>query len=369
MLSKELKEITEIIKSVPEFLELIEKDNFEFKPVSKGLTKEGRSLRLGFSTYGLKLYYMLGLWEPLSNKKKNEWCDYINSFQKNTNNLPKNSYIDSELHNFYKSFDIQEMFKDSAKNLIKLLGKKNYDSRNTKFKKAINAETKQAIATLYQVGFKNKEPLEDTFYSENLLNSYLNNLDWSKPWTSGAQFASLCVYSKTQSFDYEPILLKFSEKILDSETGSYFIQKPKHTREVINGAMKIISGLDWLEHEIHHPTKLIDYCLNNKPILEGCDVVDYIYVLYKCSKQTDYKKREINLVLMSLFHEIKLLYSKLDGGFSYFKNKSQTHYYGVPVSKGLQTSDIHGTLLCSWALLMILDLNNKLDTDFNIIKP
>ena len=140
-------------------------------------------------------------------------------------------------------------------------------------------------------------------------------------------------------------------------------------REVINGAMKIISGLDWLEHEIHHPTKLIDYCLNNKPILEGCDVVDYIYVLYKCSKQTDYKKREINLVLMSLFHEIKLLYSKLDGGFSYFKNKSQTHYYGVPVSKGLQTSDIHGTLLCSWALLMILDLNNKLDTDFNIIKP
>ena len=28
---------------------------------------------------------------------------------------------------------------------------------------------------------------------------------------------------------------------------------PNSSREVINGAMKVISGLDWLEREIHYP--------------------------------------------------------------------------------------------------------------------
>ena len=55
-------------------------------------------------------------------------------------------------------------------------------------------------------------------------------------------------------------------------------------REIINGAMKVISGLDWLDARIHSPKKLIDFCLDNKPFLEGCDIVDYVYVLYKCSK-------------------------------------------------------------------------------------
>ena len=61
--------------------------------------------------------------------------------------------------------------------------------------------------------------------------------------------------------------------------------------------MKVISGLDWIEQEIHYPKRLIDFCLKNKPVLEGCDIVDYVYVLYKCSQQVDYKKQEINRVL------------------------------------------------------------------------
>ena len=36
---------------------------------------------------------------------------------------------------------------------------------------------------------------------------------------------------------------------------------PSNSRQVINGAMKVITGLDWLGHEIHYPKKLIDYCL------------------------------------------------------------------------------------------------------------
>ena len=55
--------------------------------------------------------------------------------------------------------------------------------------------------------------------------------------------------------------------------------------------MKVISGLDWLNKPIHQPEKIIEYCLKIKPSNEGCSLVDYVYVLYKCSKQVDYKKK------------------------------------------------------------------------------
>jgi hypothetical protein len=34
-----------------------------------------------------------------------------------------------------------------------------------------------------------------------------------------------------------------------------------------------------------------------------------------------------------------------DGGFSFYRGKAQTNYYGVPVSRGLAESDIQGTCL------------------------
>ena len=156
--------------------------------------------------------------------------------------------------------------------------------------------------------------------------------------------------------------------MLDSNTGSYYSRYPNEKREVINGAMKVISGLDWIETPIHKPKQLIDFCLDNQPVLEGCDIVDFVYVLYKCSKQTEYRKFEINNLLSTFLNEIKKLYVKKDEGFSYFKTKSQTHYYGVQITEGLHEADIHGTTLCLWAVLMILDCLEIKDDNY-IIKP
>ena len=103
----------------------------------------------------------------------------------------------------------------------------------------------------------------------------------------------MCVYSTTQGSNYSNELTNFSSKLIDNETGAYFQGLPNNSREIINGAMKIISGLDWLGEEIHEPKKLIDFCLNNKPSAEGCDIVDYIYVLYKCFEQSTYREKEI----------------------------------------------------------------------------
>ena len=44
-------------------------------------------LELGFSNYALKLYFMLGIWKQLENPEKENWKNYINSFQSIANFL------------------------------------------------------------------------------------------------------------------------------------------------------------------------------------------------------------------------------------------------------------------------------------------
>ncbi len=367
---KNLKFATSSIESSREYLKTLNSNDYKnFKPAKSGLTKNGESLRLGFSTYGLKLYFMLGEWDKLSNSDKKEWIDFLNSFKKNYKNFPKNSFIDDTLYNHYTKFSISNSSKDIIRSTLNKFTNRNYDTNNTKFQKAINADTKQAIATLYEVGYISQEPYMPEHNSTEQIKNYLNSLNWETPWTSGAQFASYCVYSKINSNIHNEVLNNFINKIVSKETGSYYTNTPAHSREIINGAMKVLTGLDWLDSKIHYPEKLIDYCISNKPLMEGCDIVDYIYVLYRCSKETEYKKQKILEIFDESINDIKDLYHVKDGGFSYFKNKSQTHYYGVNITQGNKTADIHGTLLCVWALMMILDANNKLDLNFNLIKP
>ena len=115
--------------------------------------------------------------------------------------------------------------------------------------------------------------------------------------------------------------------------------------------------------------KLIDYCLGTNPSSEGCDLVDVVYVLYMCQKQTNYRKSEIVTYLKDLISIIYLHFFPNLYGFSYFLNKSQTHYYGVKISKGLNTPDIHGTTLLVWALSMILEIIEFETFKWNPLKP
>ncbi len=351
------------------FVEKLKKESSpSYYPLAKGLTKNGKLLDLGFTCYVLKIFYMTGEWERLNEEKKKGYIDFINSFQSTNKEVPQNYYLDDNLYKSYKSMSAST-FKYLLKNLLNMTGNYNFPSRTQDLEKAINADNKQAISTLYELGNKNERKIENIFNEENNVINYLNSLDWSRPWNAGAQFSSLCVYSETQNFNYKRTLESFILTKLNSQTGSYHNPNISDNREVINGAMKVISGLDWLGSEIHHPKKLIDFCLDNKPYLEGCDVVDYVYVLYKCLKQENHRRKEIQNVFTVLLDEILKLYNESDRGFSYFQNKSQTHYYGIKISKGLDVADLHGTTLCIWAINMILEGLEMSNKDMKVIKP
>ncbi len=366
----DLKFFNEIPLLSISFLEKLRKNKeFEYRPSTEGVTKNGEYLNLGFSCYALKIYFMTGTWHDLSTEYKEGWIKYIKSYQSSSKNYPLNSFIDEALLSGFKNLSPKEELKYLIKTTLNLLPSRNYDSKKSAMRKAINAETKQAIATLYETGSLNDLKLENKFSTKGSATKYLKSLNWVRPWSAGAQFASLCVYSVTNDFGLEEELNNFISQKLVKNTGSYHNKHINDQREIINGAMKVISGLDWLNQEIHEPKELIDFCLKNVPETEGCDIVDFVYVLYKCSKQVNYRKKEINQLFLELLEQIKRLYVTADEGFSYFPNMSQTHYYGVKITQGLNKADIHGTTLCLWAILMILDNLEEMDTKLNIIKP
>ena len=347
-----------------------ENNSYIFNPAKK-ITKAGNSLSLGFSCYALKLFYILNLLSEQTNLKTENWVKYINSFQKNSARFPDNSYIDINYLKYFEKYDFSKSIKSAVKYTLNVTGFKQYESNASYLEKSIRAETKQAIATVSQLGKSSKFQYSDFPKSENDIYNFLTMYDWSKPWDAGAQFSGLCVFASTQMDDSskpKKHIEKFISEMVSPEYGLYFKNELPSTNEAINGAMKVISGLDWLDIPIHYPEKLIDFCLINSPNSTGCDLVDYVYVLYKCSKQTEYKKKETINYLENLIEVIEKHFND-DGGFSYFIDKSQTHYYGVEVSKGNKVSDIHGTLLITWANLLILDIITDGDHNYKIIKP
>ena len=177
------------------------------------------------------------------------------------------------------------------------------------------------------------------------------------------------VYNRKIALELELFENGWRESKLDLDTGLYYEDTLPSISESINGSMKVLSGLDWLDSSIHLPEKLIDFCLETKPSNEGCDLVDVVYVLYRCSKETDYKKKEISKYFKIIEEIIFSHYKSDEGGFSYFINNSQEYYYGLKVTNGNNVADIHGTILLLWAISMIYDFENEENQLFNIIKP
>ncbi len=346
--------------------------DFEFYPALDGLTYAGKNINLGFSCFALKCFFILDKWEYQENNEKDRWAEYLNSYQTNNDSkFPHGSFIDIDYLKLIEKTDIQK----ESKRVIKRLIKQNYKTKKQEVDEFIRAESKQAISSLYQVGYKNKISYKNKLVAPSIISEYLNGLNWSKPWSSGAQFSGLCVFLETQYKDsdkYELVkneLIRFSDSLLDNETGCYFRGQKVSDTELVNGAMKILTGLDWLDAEIHKPEAIIDTCLRIKPLRLGCDIVDIVYILYMCTKATDYRKKEIISYIDDIEIMISQHYFSKIGGFSYYPENSQKYYYGLSITKSFKTPDIHGTTLLLWAFSMINFIKDTEETKLNLIKP
>lgn len=337
-------------ESVPAYLDQLRLGDEigRYLPCKAGATPVGREMALGWSCFALKLHHMLGLWPALPEEDRLAWISFLQSFQKNDGegafvDPPEIAYLEAHVP-----------FRERLRSLLRR-------GQPTHSAGAITlAETKQAIASLAEVGAMPRRPFKGFPHTRAGVREWLESQDWSRPWGAGGQSAGLVVFIKTQAPRFLPAaevegLLEecreFYASLVDFETGAYFRgRRPAHG-EMINGAMKVLMALDWLEVKPHQADRLIATCLQRTPTSRGCHLVDAVYLLHQCLAGQP-PSDAVRSFCAQIFGEIQY-HAQDDGGFSFHREKAQTNYYGVPISRGRQESDIQGTCLLVWALAMI----------------
>ena len=356
-----------------------------YYPSKRGCTALGRKLSLGYSCYALRILYILDLWANLKPSYKKIWVENINSYQitkedKIAQGLGNGVFVDPEIVSYFNGYSIDRIrirTKETVRCLWTSEPKKRDKKRLGSLAKVILGDTKQAICTLSEVGKSCRLRCDAFPKTTNALRQYLLEMDWSNPWAAGGQAAIVSALivregAKTESLKTIESLIQtnydiFSE-LVDKQTGAYFRGKTPEYGLLVNGAMKVISAIDWLGGPIHHPEKLIDTVLSRLPITDGCHLVDAVYVLYRCASQTTYRRAEIEVYLEEILPMIHA-HQKPDGAFSYYLDSAQCHYHEMIINRGISESDIHGTLLLTWALAMIFSLTGTTKHQWNIIKP
>jgi hypothetical protein len=352
--------------SVPAYLDRLQVDGQtgRYLPCERGATAIGREVALGFSCFALKLQHMLGRWTEQPLGEREAWLDFIRGFQ-----LPESrggAFFDfPEIEFLEKKTTWRERF-------WKAIGR----GRPKDFAHSIVlAETKQALATLAEIGAEPRIPFRGFPTTPEGVRAFFEGKDWSRPWGAGGQSAGLVVFLKTQApaliapRDVEELLdicRDFYAGLADAESGAYFRGRRPAQGELINGAMKVLMALEWLEVKPHYAEKLIQTCLAHPPSSDGCHLVDAVYVLHQslCGEPSG----KVRAYCAHVFEMIRR-HAHDDGGFSFYNGKAQNNYYGVPISRGLDESDIHGTCLLTWALAMLWKMLSPETAAWKTIRP
>ena len=376
--------------SLPQYMQTlaVPEQRGRFLPCHQGITPLGQKVSLGFSCFALKIYYTLGLWQKLEKYEQETWLAFIQSFQvqpgvqEQYGVIGQGAFIDSYMVSgayHYRRYPLQFLY--HAYPYIRQPGLVWHRLRHTApitcQQQTIIAETKQAIATLAEAEQNAPYPYQGFPTAPNDLQTHLSSLDWVRPWEAGGQASALVVFVVNEA---PKILLppetktlletceQFFEHLADAQTGAYFRGAQPEAGQLINGAMKVLTALAWLETPIHYPEKLIDTCLGQIPRSDGCHLVDMVYVLYRCLQQTEHRKAEIQTYCLDILAMIQQHYNN-DGGLSYNIGRSQTGYYGAFIARGLPESDIHGTCLLTWALAMLFEILDLKQYAWHVIKP
>lgn len=335
-----------------------------YLPCRRGATDVAREMSLAWSCFALKTTRIIRRWENLAREEREGWVEFILDFQ----NADEESAFEDppEMAHLHRSPGL----------IAKLLGLIGRGPWRPEPRSILLAETKQAIATLAEVDAAPARPFRGFPATPEAVSAWLGAQDWSRPWGAGGQSAGLAVFVTTQAPRFLPkedattlqeTCRQFFRELADPETGAYFRgPRPAHG-ELVNGAMKVLMALDWLDMPIEYPEKLIATVLAAPPKADGCHLVDAVYVLHRAlagrgadAKVKDYCQ-EVFEALQTHLH--------LKGGFSFYQRKAQTNYYGVPISRGLDEPDIQGTCLLTWAAAMIWQLVDPERARWVVLKP
>jgi hypothetical protein len=305
---------------------------------------------------------MVGGWDRLSDEDRHAWTRFIRGFQQDDG-----VFVDPVL-----TRSLARRRKTPKEILKRILRR----GQPIDIDRCLLAESKQAFAALSDLGSQAEHLFQPLPSTPAAMRTRIFQENWRTPWNAGGQASGLCLLLGAQSTLRDPDqyqslrgeLADAFNTLLDPESGAYFKGTRPPQGQLVNGAMKVLTGLDWLDIPVHHPEKLIDLCLADEVQATGCHIADVVYVLRRCLADTDHRREEIAVYAAGLLGQVKR-HAKPDGGFSFFEHRAQVSYYGAPVSKGANVGDLHGTFMLTWALALILDLVEDAPVTLTQIKP
>lgn len=308
------------------------------------LFEPGERAGLGLACLALKTLHMLNLTDRLPAGTLSAWAERIRSFQ-HPGGFRAGYFEDPALRKaarepFYLPWRIPAAWQAT-----------------------LRAETRQACAALACIGETPRTPLQFLPKTPEAVRNYFHRLEWTNPWAAGSHAGHLMAFlriNRTLFGNDEdetrllPVLLEELDAVQDKATGCWRKGQPT-PQQLINGAMKVITGYAYLNLPFAYPERLIDFALSLQNDHDACHHADLIYVLHQCARLTDYRREDIQQVAAQRLAAI-MAFRKPDGAFSFREHSAGTNYYGAPMSVGKPVSDIHGTTLFTWTAVMIADL-------------
>ncbi len=316
--------------------------------LSGDLHNEKSCWGLGNTVFAIKILFTLGDIDKIADPQKKAMVDFITSFQQ------PDGVISDPLIQRLSLFN-------RIKHTIRTLSFSNLNGNKT-----VCAETRQSLSSLKLLREKPKFMFSGIPYEPNDIDRYLTALDWSDPWASGSHFSHLLFFYSYNAavFSYRLAdsreLIKFAidhvNHMQSESEGVWYRGTKTSLQQKINGAMKILTGLKAAgEMNFSYPDRMIDLALTALNDEHSCDNFNVIFVL-KCANEITsgtHRLTEIQDFCRRRLAIYREYYHPAVGGFSFYKGKSNTNYYGARITKGLKEPDIHGTCLFLWGITLI----------------
>jgi hypothetical protein len=225
------------------------------------------------------------------------------------------------------------------------------------------AETRQAMATLFAVGSAPTCKVGGFPLDPEKIKRFLDNLDWRHPWGAGAQAGHLLFFLRHGDGDERARLagkdavLNFFGGIESPVTGGWYRGQVSN-QEIINGAMKVLSGLYWWDEPARRAEVLAETAAWEPDDAHDCALVNRMFVLHRLSAQHGrVPDGAVEIVRASL--DAMPAFIQADGGFSASKSGSLPYYYYTKVSDGRPVGDLHGLALFTWGITLGAHLLGK----------
>ncbi len=333
----------------------LEPGRFRFCSEGSSVPTAGHAAQF-VTCFAMKAAWQAGLWDSWNKERKDACISFIRSFQ-----VPDGWFCDPWLSNASKP-----RWRELGKTILRsAVGRGSWGNLANRQEMNLRAETRQSVSTLAMVEARPEYPLPMPWKSPDDVLCFLRGLDWRFPWSAGSHLSHLafilrfnknCFPDVPVAESLFDVVFDFLSRIRDVKSGAWFRGNVSDT-EKVNGAMKILTAWEWMDHPLPDCSKLIDLALKQSCLQDGCGFLNRLFVVYAARKSCSsaYRRDEIRQLAADSLLRIAR-FEKSDGGFSFFEKHAQTTYYGARVSKGLPVSDMHGAALMVWAIAICADL-------------